>query len=107
MTVTDGDGVGAMHAGGERAAFGCVGGVKASEPAGSACGSLGEKFAECLASYGLVSGFIAAGGDPLLVSPVVRFARELVQVPLPFKDFFGLGEYADQTKRIDAGEWKL
>ena len=81
--------------------------MEASEPVGPLCRSLGEELVECLASYGLRGGFVEAGGDPLLASPVVGFAYELAQVPLPFQDFLGLVENADQTKRVDAGERKL
>ena len=81
--------------------------MEAPQPVRCACGALGEELLECLASYGLGRGFVEAGGDPLLASPVVGFAYELAQVPLPFYDFLGLGEYTDQAKRVDAREWKL
>ena len=81
--------------------------MEAPQPVGCACGRLAQKFGENLASYNLGSGFVEAGGDPLLASPVVGFAHELTQVPLPFQDFFAFREYADQTKWIDARKWQL
>jgi len=81
--------------------------MEASEPVGPLYRSLGEKLIECLASYRLGGGFVEAGGDPLLASPVAGIAYELTQVPLPFQDFLGLRKYANQPKRVDAGEREL